>query len=193
MKKTLLNPFEKYNEAQLLTFGVIALVLCAYLGYFFEIRFDNILHLSTAKNITFLQSLLENAVNLLCVFVFLYPLGLIINKKTRFIDILNTVVVARSLCCLMVLCTRAFDMAGINETIINNSTNPYDIQFTPVQLAIILILAFLLIGILIWHIALLYNGFKTATNLKSVRDKILFAVAILLADILSMILIPLLN
>jgi hypothetical protein len=36
---------------------------------------------------------------------------------------------------------------------------------------------------------LLYNGFKTATNAKGNKPKIIFGIAILLADIISRILI----
>jgi hypothetical protein len=47
--------------------------------------------------------------------------------------------------------------------------------------------------LIVWTIILLYNGFKIATNAKETKDKILFAVAILIAEIISKIIIKTLS
>jgi hypothetical protein len=184
MKKILLNPFEKYNENQLFLFGVLITLLGSYLAYYFGARLDGALDLHFSDGIELKQPFLDNAINIPTLVIFLYIAALSINKKTRIIDIMNTVLVSRTILCIIPL----FNIGGLMYT---PGEDPMSMS-TP-EMAIQIIFAIILIAFIIWFIALLYNGFKVATNLKTTKHKIIFAVAILAAEILSKYIIITLN
>ena len=61
------------------------------------------------------------------------------------------------------------------------------------DLIILLAAAALSIVALVWSVALLYNGFRVATNLKKTIHKAALALGILIADIISIYIIYLIN
>ena len=185
MKKLLLNPFEKISEAPLLALGLCLTIGGSLLGYLFSSRFDGVLDMHIVPGTTLKQPFIDNAINTLSLLLTLFMLGAIINRKTRFIDVLNTVLVARSPVFLLTLGNVSGFMAGIESKI--NPANPMDIHLSTTNIAVLVIFSIFSIGFLIWVVALLYNGFKTATNLKLTWHKIAFAAAILIAEILSKI------
>lgn len=195
MKKILFNPFERYSETQLLIFGVAAAILSTYLSYVFNARFDGALDMHLVKNITLKQAITDNIINIASLFATLYAIGFLINKKTRPIDILNTVLVARSIYCIMPFTHFAADTLEefAVKTAKINPLDPAPIAFTATEIIIISIVALFGIITLIWTVTLLYNGFKTATNLKTIKHKVLFATAIILAEVLSILFIAALN
>lgn len=195
MKKILFNPFEKYSETQLFIFGIATAVLSTYLSYVFNARFDGAIDMHLVKNITLKQAITDNIINIASLFATLYAIGFFINKKVRPIDILNTVLVARSIYCIMPFTHFAADTLEefAVKTAKINPLDPAPISFTATEIITISIVALLGIITLIWTIALLYNGFKTATNLKTITHKVLFAIAIILAEVLSILFITALN
>ena len=191
MKKIIINPFEKFSEVQLFALGIVLTIGGSLLGYLFSSRFDGVLDLHVTPTITLAQPFIDNAINTVSLFLLLFILGLIINKKTRFIDVLNTVLIARSPLYLLSLSNICGFMNGLETKI--NPENPLDIHFTPEDIIVLSVFSMFAVGFLVWFVALLYNGFKTATNLKATPYKIAFAFTIILAEILSKVLISLLN
>ena len=195
MKKILFNPFEKYSETRLFIFGMVTAVLSTYLSYMFNARFDGVIDMHIVKNNTLKQAITDNIINIASLFVTFYAIGFFINKKTRPIDILNTVLVARSIYCIMPLTGIASStLKKVAEKAANlDPVQPEAINFTTSEIVIVLLVSIYGIALLTWFIALLYNGFKTATNLKTILHKVLFATAIILAEILSILFITALN
>jgi hypothetical protein len=68
-----------------------------------------------------------------------------------------------------------------------------DIKFAPLDLVIIVAFAMFSIAFLAWFVALLYNGFKTATNLKLTQHNVAFGFMIITAEALSKLLMYLIN
>ena len=95
MKLVLFNPFEKFSASKLLVFGIIATLIGSYLGYVFNGRFDGVIDLHFNEETTLVQPFVDNAVNILCLSLSLFVVGRIINKKTRFIDVLIPAMIAR--------------------------------------------------------------------------------------------------
>ncbi|MNK16392.1 hypothetical protein D3C87_345560 [compost metagenome] len=183
MKKLLFNPFEKYSELHLLLVGVIITIIGSLSAFYFNGRFDGAIDLHFGSGVTLWEPFIDNAINIVSLFIFLFILGRIINNKTRSIDILTTILIARLPFYLLTLINGNGIIKNIETKI--DPLNPYNITFTPLEIAILLVFALVTLLFLVWFIALLYNGFKTATNIKTTQHKILFAVAILLAEILS--------
>lgn len=191
--KLLFNPFEKYRESQLLAFGIIGVLLCSLLAYFFNLRFPTVFNIAPLEDIAIWQPLTDNIIIIFCLSLFLFITSLVINRKTRIIDILNTALVARSIYCIQPLIILGFSAAGLDNIIKDPNPQLSDLQFTTSQTAFILLLSLLLIAVLVWYIALLYNGFKTATNLKTAGHKAAFAVALLISEITTPLLLLQLN
>ncbi|GGB72398.1 hypothetical protein GCM10007424_10440 [Flavobacterium suaedae] len=186
MKTLLLNPFKKYTEKQLILIGIVFTVLGSLSAYWFNARYDGVLDLHFATNVAIETPFIENAVNIVLLSFTLYMLGIYINKKTRIADVLSTVLLARLPFYLLTLINISSKISNIERKVI--TSNPYDIRFAPSEIVYLLVLSILILVFIVWHIALLYNGFKVAANLKTTNQKILFAVTILITEIISKIL-----
>ena len=191
MKKIIINPFEKFTEVQLFILGIALTVGGSLLGYLFCSRFDGVLDLHVTPIVTLAQPFIDNAINTVSLFLLLFILGLIINKKTRLIDVFNTVLIARSPFYLLTLGNIGGFMNDLETKI--NPNNPLDIHFSAIDILVLGVFSMFAVGFLVWFVALLYNGFKTATNLKATPHKIAFAFTIILAEVLSKALIGFLN
>ncbi len=195
-KKLLINPFESISETKLLVFGIIATLLASYLAFLLNGRFDGAIDLHFTEKVETLQPLIDNAINFISLFIFLFIAGKIINSKTRAVDIATPILVAKIPYYILLL-------FNINDFIYSSTTsllqkvnpeNPSQMpNIDPGTLAVILPFALISIAFLIWFIVLLYYGFKTATNSKTPAHKMYFIGAIILAEILSSILISTIN
>lgn len=182
--KILINPFEKYSETSLLITGIVVTLLASYLGYYFNTRFDGLLHSGSVQVEHFYQPLLDHVLITLALTVLLFGLGRYINNKTRFVDILNTTLIAR----LPMFLTLFDNWNGFIENL-NLTADPATLNLTGVQLTFLLIIGIIALLTLIWFCILVYNGFKTATNLKLTVHKVAFCIAVLVADVISRLLI----
>jgi hypothetical protein len=185
MKKILFNPFEKYDGRPLMTIGLLITVVGSMLGYAFNARFDNAIHITFLDNVTLAEPLTDNIFNIASMFVAFYIFGYIINKKTRPIDILSMVMIARLPFYLNAFTNINGFMYKISVKILNGGTNA--LLENSSDLLIMTAAAFLSLALLVWYIALLYNGFRIAANIKTTTHKILFAVATIASLIISSI------
>jgi hypothetical protein len=185
MKKILFNPFEKYDGRPMLTIGLVATVIGSLLGFAFNARYDGVIHISYVENVTFAEPFTDNVFNITCMFIAFYLFGYFINKKTRPIDILATVMIAR-------LPFYITTLDNINGFIYKQSTLMMEAgmdmaSIDQTNLIIVTALALLSLPFVVWYIALLYNGFKTAVHLKTATHKVMFVLAIIVAEVLSRI------
>lgn len=190
MKKLLFNPFEKYSELRLLIIGSIGVIASSYIAYLLNARFDGALDMHTTEDVSLCEPFIDNAINIVSLLLLLYISGLIINKKTRIIDILTTILIARLTYCIAPLADPEWISPGITEKLL--AINPQSARFpnlSAMDMTALLIMAIISISMLIWYIALLYNGFKTAINGKKPNHIVLFIFSIILAEILSKFLI----
>lgn len=181
--KTLLNPFEKYSEARLFMFGLVFTILGCLAGDYFNGKFVGTMTVSFSGEVGSLESFTDNGIDILSFWLFLFLLSKFINKRTRAIDILNTVLIARIPFFFLILlnCTGFFTALEAEM----RTTNPLAINFSTSEMTVILVTGVVAITFLVWLIVLLYNGFKVASNVKSAAHKILFALAIILAEALA--------
>lgn len=195
MKKLLLNPFEKFSETKLLLFGIAITLIGSYLGFVFNGRFDGAIDLHFSDEVTLPQPFIDNAINVFSISISLFFFGRIINKKTRFIDILIPSLVARLPFYFLPFTNINNFMVTFSNEIIGNLDikNSVNFHIETFDLIAILLFAIVSIGFLVWFVILLFNGFKIATNCKTPNHTLLFVFGIILAEILSKILIYFLN
>ena len=191
MKRTLLSPLEKYNEISLQLFGITMTALGSFSAYLLNARFSGIIDMNITKHVEPVQPFLDNAANTLALFTFLFALGKYINSKTRAIDILNSVLIARMPFYLLPL----FNIGNLFGSIENriDPANPYNIDFSAWEMVLLFCFAIVAISCLVWFVMLLYNGFKVASNSKTTTHKSLFALAVVVAWAFSKYLIYLIS
>lgn len=189
MRTLLLNPFEKYSERILIIVGLAFTVIGGYLGFVFNARFDGVIDLHFAERVTLYQPILEIGINILSTTVLLFIVGKIINPKTRIIDIFLTSMIARIPYYIVTFFNsnnKAYTISqGILNLVKSNKTN----MLSSTDIFYLLLMSFAIIASLIWFIALLFNGFKTAVNAKETKHILLFIAAIVAAEIISKIVI----
>lgn len=189
MKKILFNPFEKYDARALLFIGLLGVALGSLLAYLFGAHYNGAVDMHAGSGTTFVLAFTENVFAIAFLFAGLYIYSYIINKKTRPIDILSTVLIAR-------IPLYVTTVAGLLNTdkldTAMREKGPNAVAGMLPELMPILLISLLLIPLVIWFFALLYNGVKTASNLKTTQHKIMFAITLLIIEIISMFIFPLL-
>ena len=196
MKKILFNPFEQFSERPLIVFGIAATIVLSMTGAFFNARFDGVIDLHFSTPTFFINTLTDNAVNIVVLSLALFTLGKIRNNKTRFIDIFSASLIAR-------IPYYFLPFFNWNNFILNETeklmqkflaTPPGMLpQFDAIQMAALIGFAIISIVFLAWFIYLLYQGYKVATNAKGAVEVVLFSVTILIAEVFSKIMFYLIN
>lgn len=186
--KLIFNPFGIYSEKQLFVTGILLTLTGALLGSFLDVTYDGVLDIHQSET-DFLTSLKENGINVACIFVTLLIVGKIINRKTRAIDIFNTATISRFPMYIGAVITSSPILTRIGDQILNQRNDIQHLQLKPLDLALLLVISCVLLMITVYYITLLVNGFKTSVNAKKWQHFAGFAVALLIAEIISKILI----
>lgn len=196
MKKVLFNPFEQFSERPLILFGIAATIVLSMTGAFFNARFDGVIDLHFSTPTFFINTLSDNAVNVVVLSLALFTLGKIRNTKTRFIDVFSASLISRipyyflpffNWNNLILIETQKLMQQFLT---VQPGAVP---QFDNVQLATLVLFAVISIVFLAWFIYLLYQGYKVATNAKGGVGIVLFGVTIIIAEIVSKIIFYLIN
>lgn len=178
--QTLFNPFSKISEKRLFLFGLLFFSVNSVVCFYTSTKMDSIFHFSPQKNLSLFSAFSFTAVSNASAMFFLFLLSLVINKRTRFIDIANTVFISQVPNFLILLCIKFSGLETLASKInTTNGTPPSlnldSIAIIPFTIGIILMLAFIIYGFV-----LMYNGFKTATNLKKGYHIALFIISLFL-------------
>ena len=189
MKKTLFNPFEKYDARPLLFIGILAIALGSLLAFVFGAHYNGAIDMHVGQETTFVLAFTENVFAIAFLFTGLFIYSYIINKKTRPIDILSTVLIARIPLYITSLAGIGGYMTALETTV---TENPNALNEMTQELIPVLLISLLLLPLVVWFFALLYNGVKTASNLKTTQQKVMFAVTILIIEIVSLLIFPIL-
>lgn len=192
MIKNLFNPFH-FSEKYLMPFGIVTLLIGAYLGFLFNSRFDGIIDLHYTEKVSFFQPLSDLLIAITTASLILYLLGLFINKKTRVLDLFIAVLIAKVPFYLLPLFNIDNKMYEVSNKIVALINPKSDLQMLPNEILLLILSSIISFLAIIWSIILLYNGFKTATNSKEAKHSILFIIGLLLSEIASKIIIHFLN
>lgn len=192
MKTLLFKPFEKYSEQKLLITGVIATLIGALVAYVLNCRFVGVFQM-IFEDTAIVQSLIDNIIIISCLTTFLFISAKLIYKKTRFIDIFVTAIVSFIPFYILPIFNINDALKESTREISKFAFPDMGIQMPIETLLPLVVFSFFGLFVLVWFIALLYNGFKTAANAKGTKAMVVFGIALVLADITSRYLIFLLN
>lgn len=188
--KLLFNPFGIYSEKQLLVSGILITLAGSFVGSLFNVTFDGVLDVHQYET-DFLTSLKENSINVACIFIVLFILGKLINRKTRAIDIFNTAMVSRFPQYISAMITALPVLKKVEDEIISHQGDLQHLNFQPMDLMLLFVISMILLAITAYYITLLVNGFRTAVNAKKWQHFVGFAIALIIAEIISKLLISL--
>jgi hypothetical protein len=174
MKKWLFNPFVYIAGSKALLIGWSIMLLTAIVSIFSHTHFDGVIDLHTARTATpvylyFMEQLIDwGFVVVLC-----YIASLIFSRSSvRLVDIAGTVALSRAPMLLV-----SFIGFGMVPPV-SDSVKVMVESITPS----IIIFSFLSLICSIWMIALLYNAFTVATNIKGGKGIIVFITMLLIAE-----------
>lgn len=188
MKILIFNPFEKYTEKTLILFGFSFMILGSLFGVFCNSNFDGVLDIHFSNyQLSFLELILENLINVAVMAICLFAVGKIINLKTRFIDLVSVALVSR-------IPIYFLSLFNVKQKLSIGQGNGLDdvMIFAQSNMSFLIVMTVVILFVLIWVFALLFNGYKIAVNAKGVKGIILFIIALIIAEIISKIIINIL-
>lgn len=172
----ILKPFTYFSEKQLILVGLVAHFLCSYLAYLQGGSFFSLVsYQRAAEEFSFPSILYQNSVHVILAILIYFVVGKIIYSKTRFIDIVATVLVARTAFYGIILVTM---LPFITKTLadIENAVEAKD--YIAIQDATTMVVMMLFTVAALAFMALMfyymYQGFKTATNSKTTKRLLVF-------------------
>lgn len=180
------NPFMKFRESTLLITGILSLLLASWIAAALDIIYDGVINIHVIAEQTFITALLQNLIAIMVLFVFLYGIGLFVNQRTRVIDILNVTFIFRIPLYLM-----AFVIPATKPILQKVPDIQKMEQFKPSgpDLILLTLIGFVSLAMLAYAVALLINGFKTATNSKKWFHIPFVIAGLLIADLIAKIII----
>ncbi len=182
--KLFFNPFSKFSEKALLISGILFLVVGSFIGYYFGVTYDGIfdVHIST---VTLIESLTENVINVVILSLLLFIAGIIINSKTRIIDVLNVALISRFPIYLAGLFANNQRISEISEQLIDSVHQETPASVSSSDMMILMLFSAVLILFLAHELTLMVFGFKTAVNARKWQHWLLFAFALIAAEMIS--------
>lgn len=190
MKKLLFNPFATQTDNQLLLAGLFSVVTGSLLGWLFNARYDGVLDLHFVPETLWWHPFADNVVNVFSAVTLLFIAGKIINRKTRITDVLSVVLLARTPLYLYTFANINSYTYNATGALLQAKDNLY--ALSPTLLIIQLVSALVVLALVFWYMALMYNGFRVATNLKKGSQIAGYIATVIIAEILSKILISVL-
>lgn len=182
--KLFFNPFSKFSEKALLISGILFLVVGSFIGYYFGVTYDGIfdVHIST---VTLIESLTENVINVVILSLLLFIAGIMINSKTRIIDVLNVALISRFPIYLAGLFANNQRISEISEQLIDSVHQETPASVSSSDMMILMLFSAVLILLLAYQLMLMVFGFKTAVNARKWQHWLLFAFALIAAEVIS--------
>lgn len=185
--KTIFNPFEKFDEKILLAIGIIFFMLTIPLCYFTESCFISIYRIALFKATHLYDLIIPTFISFAAMIAVLFLLGKVFYRKTRLIDIANAVLISQ-IPLIILIPFEKFDFIKQSiETVTNYQSHPTDL-FPFVDFLVMILFTIANIGCLIYSVAIFYNGFKTATNIKKWQQTVIFCIVTFLTVMICQIL-----
>jgi hypothetical protein len=189
MKTWLFNPFTHIAGAKALLAGITGILLTGILCFMSGTHLDGVVDIHFSVEGTIYWFLAEGFIDLACIVIVFSLLGLMIaGLRFRFIDLLGTLSIAR----LPFIIVPIFAMIFPQKKVLDYFLYTYLKIGTPVTIGnwdiisfIIVIIIMLLV--LIWTIALMYNAFRICMNIKGPKIVLSFIGGLFLAEIFAKI------
>ncbi|UIR55419.1 hypothetical protein LZQ00_14230 [Sphingobacterium sp. SRCM116780] len=184
------NPFDNLSELRLIVVGLIAFLIGTFAAYFLGGSYPGIMSFKS-NSATLLQLFYQNTLNTILLSLVLYVFGKILNPRARFLDLLITVLIARTaIYCMALLNTNAW-LNPIADMIAKNVVNTQSGSMIDKSDLLMLFLGVIIILLLlIYFFYLLIKGFRISVNSKKGYHGLLIIIIVFVLEALASIFIP---
>ena len=176
----LMNPFNRIAGWQAFGLGLLFILLMGFVGAGNGIAFDGVFDMHMYE-ITVQQSFLYLAVDLVCLVLVMWVIGLIVSKNFRFIDILGTMTLAKAPFLLLAIFGYFTTAPAMNAIM----KDPYVILQSP---SFVIMMA-LSLPVMAWSIVLIYKALKVSCDLKGSTLTVAFIIGLFVSEIIAKIVI----
>ena len=173
--KTIFNPFEKFDEKYLLAVGFVSLFAIILVNKWTGSYFTSIYRIDHIQGVTFQQALIKTSISYISMIAVLSILGKLLYKKTRIIDIINTVLISQIPLIIILPFEKIEYFKTVTKKVIAYQNHPSG-AFPILDFIFMMLTILIAVGAMIYSIALFYNGFKTATNIKTWQHTTIFCI-----------------
>ncbi|AZA79876.1 hypothetical protein EG347_21500 [Chryseobacterium sp. G0186] len=187
--KSIFNPFEKFDEKLLLLIGILTVIISIIAGYYTGSSFSSIYRINHLENVSFRSIAASTLLSFSVAIIVLFILGKYLNKKTRIIDIANTVLISQLFLIILQFTKKIPYLRTAGKNIVEYQSNS-SLTFPFWDFLITISMTVIGVTILIYSVTLYYNGFKTATNIKKWQHIVLFCAVSLISILICQITIP---
>ncbi len=186
IKQLFLNPFADFSERILFITGLIGFLLSSYLVYLSAEQFNGFMHFYRPEvAASFIAVLKVHALMVLAPFILLYLVGVILNNKTRIIDVLNVILIVPFPLYFMLLLGKIFNQdkftKQIDEALKNGDHTLSSIDKG--QMALFGIFGIFALFLIFYQFYLLVKGMNVAVNNKKIWVGMLFVALYFMLDI----------
>ncbi len=192
MNTLLYNPFIKIAGFKSLIIGCAFILITSFFAYLYDTHFSGLLDINYGSDhhLSYINFLLYIVINVLSISIILYVSGLIVSKSSiRFIDIIGTQSLARfPMIIAPFLNSFSLIEKGSQQILYKYLNHGENIQIIEIEWFLYVVFIIILIILIIWVIALMYNAYKVSCNVKGNKAIISFIIALILAEVLSLIL-----
>lgn len=190
--QSVFNPFSKFSEKQLLLVGLLFFTLTGFISFYTKTQMDSVFHFSDNENLTVNSAFLYLGISCISAIIFLFLLAIVFNKKTRFIDIINTVLISQAPNFIILLFIK---FSGMNEMTkrISASAKVQNFDLNTFDLIKLLFTSLFVLAIAMYGMVLIFNGFKTATNFKKWQHITIFIISLLFFILIHQVYIQSIN
>lgn len=172
--KKILNPVAHFDEKKLLILGLASVALNLTLGHFLGFKMLSLLKFVNSPDgpgILALSALRAYTAGI----GVLYLYGWLINRKTRLLDIVNTVLVST----IPAIVSYPIVRIPVFERILKGVLEDPQ-AVSPSNLTLLMLFCLIMLPFMVYHIVILLNGFKTSANIKAWYHVVLFFVILLI-------------
>ncbi|WP_293913270.1 MULTISPECIES: hypothetical protein [unclassified Sphingobacterium] len=190
--KLLLKPFDDFSERSLFITGILFYFLGSLLAYFYHIKYNGFINIRLGESTAFYFPFINNLVNTVLPAVILFLFAKIIYAKTRFIDVLNTVLIARIVIYLTSVLV-VLDKSKSATEKITRAVEAGDIKLETVSkldLFVVIFIGILSLLIMIYYFYILIQGMKVAMNNKKIIINGAIVIIFLIADLIAQFYFP---
>lgn len=190
--KQFVNPFEDNNEKTLFIVGITFFILGSIFSYSHNVLFDGIINVHSIGRLSLSASFYNNFANILLLSLILFVYGVLIYRKTRWIDVVNVVLISRIVIYLVsVLVSIPFFKNIIHKLVEELQGSKFD----PHNIALLDMLAMIAIGfasiaLLVYFFYLMVVGIRITMNSKKVWHSVATIILILFIDTICHIFFP---
>lgn len=182
--KTIFNPFLKFDDKKLLVAGIVSSVIIFSILFLLRFRADSVFHYTYIQSEETLTKVIFSTISVFATSIIVFFIfGKIINRKTRLIDITNAVLISQ---------IPGFFTAVPSQLDVIQDSKDYFLtsmelgaKIPPAAILIVISFSIYSLAMSAYGITLLYNGFKTATNLKGWVYIVIFAILLIILIVLT--------